>query len=130
MTNAIAPNEESRRRFLRGVFVAALAGFAIATSLPNLYYAAFPMYGTFGVVPEFGARVGYQVTPSIQAFVGYTFLYWNQVARAGNEVDLGVNPNLLPFSGAAATGAARPLPVLNSSGFWAQGIDFGFQLRF
>ena len=52
MTNAIALNEESRRRFLRGVFVAVLAGFAIATSLPNLYYAAFPLYGTFGIVPD------------------------------------------------------------------------------
>jgi hypothetical protein len=52
MTIPADPNQESRRRLLRGVFVAALAGFAIATSLPNLYYAAFPMYGTFGVVPD------------------------------------------------------------------------------
>jgi hypothetical protein len=82
------------------------------------------------VIPEFGARVGYQVSPQLRVFAGYTFLYWGGVVRAGNEVDLGVNPNLLPGSGTTPTGPRRPLPLLNGSSFWAQGIDLGLELRF
>ena len=82
------------------------------------------------VIPEFGARVGYQVTHHLQAFAGYTFLYWSDVVRAGNQVDLAVNPNLLPGSGTPATGAQRPLPLLTGSSFWAQGIELGLELRF
>jgi hypothetical protein len=82
------------------------------------------------VIPEFGARVGYQVTPHLQAFAGYTFLYWGEVVRAGNAVDLVVNPNLLPGSGTPATGPPRPLPLFTRTSFWAQGLDLGLELRF
>jgi hypothetical protein len=81
------------------------------------------------VIPEFGARLGYQVTPNLQIFTGYTLLYWSSVVRAGNEVDQVVNPNLLPGAG-AATGPQRPMPLLNGSAFWAQGIELGLELRF
>jgi hypothetical protein len=82
------------------------------------------------VIPEFAARVGYQVTPHLQVFAGYTLLYWGDVVRAGNEVDLAVNPTLLPGSPIPPTGARRPMPLLNGSSFWAQGIDLGLDLRF
>jgi hypothetical protein len=82
------------------------------------------------VIPEFGARLGYQVTPHLQAFAGYTFLYWGDVVRAGNEVDPVVNPNLLPGSGTPTIGPRRPMPLLTGSSFWAQGIDLGLEFRF
>jgi hypothetical protein len=82
------------------------------------------------VIPEFGGRVGYQVTPHLQVFAGYTFLYWGGVVRAGNEIDLAVNPTLLPGSGTPASGAQRPQPLLTGSSFWAQGVDLGLELRF
>ena len=82
------------------------------------------------VIPEFGARVGYQVTPRLQVFAGYTLLYWADVLRAGNEVDLVVNPTLLPGSPVPPTGAQRPMPLLNNTKFWAQGIDLGLQFNF
>ena len=82
------------------------------------------------VIPEFGARLGYQVTPHLQVFAGYTLLYWSEVVRAGNEVDLVVNPTLLPGSGLPATGPRRPTPLLTDSSFWAQGIDLGLEFRF
>jgi hypothetical protein len=80
------------------------------------------------VIPEFGVRLGYQVTPHLQAFAGYTLLYWGEAARAGNEVDLAVNPSLLP--GVTPTGPRRPMPLLSESAFWAQGIDLGLEFRF
>jgi len=82
------------------------------------------------VILEFGVRAGYQVTPSFRVFAGYTFLYWDQVLRAGTEVDQAVNPNLLPNAGTPVTGPRRPMPLLNNSSFWAQGVEVGLALRF
>ena len=82
------------------------------------------------VIPEFGVRAGYQVTCALRVFAGYSFLYWGDVLRAGNQVDPVVNPNLLPNSGTAGTGPRRPLPLLAGSSVWAQGIDLGLELRF
>jgi hypothetical protein len=81
------------------------------------------------VIPEFGARLAYQVTPHLQAFAGYTLRSWDRVVRAGNEVDLTVNPTLLPGSPVPVTGPQRPMPLLNGTSFWAQGIDLGLELR-
>ena len=75
-------------------------------------------------------QVGYQVTSHLRAYAGYTFLYWDQVVRAGQQVDLTVNPNLLPPVTAPVSGPLRPAPRLENSSFWAQGIDFGLELRF
>jgi hypothetical protein len=82
------------------------------------------------VIPEFDARIGYQLTDHLQVFVGYTFLYWSSVLRAGNQVDVLVNPTLLPGAGVPVVGPQRPAPLLGGTSFWAQGIDLGFTLRF
>jgi hypothetical protein len=80
-------------------------------------------------VPEVNARLGYQLTPHMRLYAGYTFLFWNQVLRAGDQIDLAVNPALLPppIPGAAP---ARPAFNFNGTGVWAQGIDLGLELRF
>jgi hypothetical protein len=82
----------------------------------------------FGVVPEVGVTLGYQFTDHIRAFAGYNFLYWSSVARAGNQVDTGVNTNLIapPIGG----GPARPAFSFNGSEFWAQGVTFGIEFRY
>jgi hypothetical protein len=82
------------------------------------------------VIPEFGLRAGYEISPGLRAFVGYTFLYWGDVARAGNQIDLGVNPALLPPVSRPVTGPARPAPQFEDSSFWAQGINLGLELRY
>ena len=75
----------------------------------------------FVVIPEFGVQLGYQFTERLRGFVGYDFLYWAQVARAGDQVNLNVNDQNLP----------PPLPhpanndptfSFNSTAFSAQGI--------
>ncbi len=38
----------------------------------------------FGVVPELSANVGYAITPQLRFLVGYTFIYFSQVVRAGD----------------------------------------------
>src|SRR5262249_23460524 len=53
----------------------------------------------FSVVPELTLNVGYQVTPGLRVFAGYTFLYWSNVVRPGQQVDTFVDPALVPQQG-------------------------------
>ena len=61
----------------------------------------------FMAIPQISGRLGYRLTPRLTAFVGYTFIYWGQVVRAGDQVNTTVNPNLIP---PATTG--RPCSAL------------------
>jgi hypothetical protein len=79
----------------------------------------------FTVVPEIGLNVGYQLTPHCRAFMGYNFLWWSSVARAGNQIDLGVNTNKIPPGRPGADTPNRPAFAFNGSDFWAQGLNVG-----
>src|SRR5262249_10830358 len=82
------------------------------------------------VIPQLGVQVGYQITCNLRAYVGYTFLYWSEVARAGNQIDLAVNPNPLPPVTPPVSGPLRPAPRFENTSFWAQGFDLGLEFRF
>jgi hypothetical protein len=82
----------------------------------------------FAVMPEATVSLGYNVTEDVRAYVGYTFLYLSNVSRAGNQIDPVVNSAQLPPP--QFTGAARPAFIRNDSDFWAQGINFGLEIRF
>jgi hypothetical protein len=82
----------------------------------------------FAVVPEVALKLGYQVTPQLRVHAGYDFLYWSNVVRPGNVIDTGINPAQIPPGAPAA--ASRPLPRLEGSDFWAQGIDLGAVFSF
>jgi hypothetical protein len=86
----------------------------------------------FAVVPEFGLNFGYALTRHIRLTFGYTFLYWSNVFRAGDQIDRGINPTeLSALAGQGAPiGPARPNFTMQSTDFWAQGLNFGLQLRF
>ncbi len=84
----------------------------------------------FGVVPEVGVNLGYQLTSHMKVFVGYNFLYLSSAVRPGGVIDQNLDaarvPNLLaPGSGAPQMGVPRPMPQLNTSGYFVQGISFG-----
>ena len=83
----------------------------------------------FSVVPEVGADIGFVVTPNVRVFTGYTFLYWTHVARPGDQVDLRINTTQPPL-GNALIGPAVPAFNLKESSFWAQGLNFGLDIRF
>ncbi len=86
----------------------------------------------FSVVPELGLNVGYQCTPCLRLFVGYTFIYWSNVARPGEQIDREINPSQLPrFNGSGGlAGAARPAFTFKDNDFWVQGINFGLEYRY
>lgn len=87
----------------------------------------------FAIVPELAANLGFQLTPRLRFIAGYTWLYWTQVARAGNLIPTSVNASLVPnaaASGITPTGDLRyPMFAWNTSPFWAQGVNVGFDYR-
>lgn len=84
---------------------------------------------SFSVLPEIAVNLGYAVAPGLRLFVGYTFLYWNNVARAGDQINLRVDARQLPTRTGPGTGT-DPQFILNRTDFWAQGINFGLQVRY
>lgn len=82
------------------------------------------------LVPEVAATVGYQVTPNLRLLAGYTFLWWTNIARVGDQIDLRVNPTFIPRPGLAPTGLPSPIFQLKQSDLWAQGLRVGFEFRY
>ncbi len=88
----------------------------------------------FSVIPELGMNVGYQLTSNIRVFAGYSFLYWSNVVRAGDQIDLTVNSSQLQrttSTTATLSGEARPGfgAAFRESGFWAHGGNLGLEFR-
>jgi hypothetical protein len=86
----------------------------------------------FALMTELGSKVGIQVTKGMRISVGYNFLYLNNVARPGNQVDTAVNPRLVPASAAFGTlsGPRAPNPTFDREAFWAHGVSFEVSLMY
>ena len=88
----------------------------------------------FAVVPELRVDLGYYLFEDVKLFVGYDFLYWTNVVRPGNQIDLFVNDTLNPASprfnqGGEAVGVKTPaVDFQGQSNFFAHGLHFGLQL--
>ena len=70
----------------------------------------------------------------MSVFVGYTFLYTNNVLRPGNQINRTINTSqdtaYTEDPAAKLQGPAQPTFKFNSSDFWAQGINVGLAFRF
>jgi hypothetical protein len=86
-------------------------------------------FDEFAIVPEIGATIGYQINPCWRMTVGYTFLYWSRVARAGDQISNELNPDLLPPESAPVTTNLRPEFRLAYTDFWVQGISLGLEAK-
>jgi Putative beta barrel porin-7 (BBP7) len=82
----------------------------------------------WSVVPDFELTVGCWLTRCCRVMVGYSFLYWPGVARAGEQIDFGVNPSQLPPG--TLVGPARPAFILHRSDLWAHGFSVGVEFRY
>ncbi|MCI0639457.1 MAG: BBP7 family outer membrane beta-barrel protein [Gemmataceae bacterium] len=89
---------------------------------------------SFSVVPELGLKVGYHLTKNIRVFAGYDLLYWTNVMRPGDQVDLNVNvtnvPNFCPPGTCPPSDLAVPAVPFRRSDFWATGFSAGLELRY
>jgi hypothetical protein len=81
----------------------------------------------FAVVPELGMTLGYKLNPCWRVTAGYSFIYWSRVARAGDQIDLDINPDLFPPEQQVVTTHLRPEFNMNYTDFWAQGFTLGLE---
>ena len=71
--------------------------------------------------------------------MGYSFIYWSQVHRAGEQIDANNTSGFLPATFSPVIpkglvvppGPGSPPQFLNASNdFWAQGVNFGLDYSF
>ena len=63
----------------------------------------------------------------LELTMGYSFIYWSDVARAGDQIDFAINPTQITGT---LTGPARPEFLFDTTGFMAQGLHFGLEYNF
>ena len=90
----------------------------------------------FTFSPEASAKMIWCVRENFSISVGYTFLYWNRVAMAGDQIDRqtldgtgSVNSSVI-FDGPFAGGGANPAFVFRDTDFFVHTIDIGGMLRY
>ncbi len=87
----------------------------------------------FSVVPEVGASIFVQLCDNFVGFVGYNFLFWNNVARPGYEIDRRVNLSQAPFGPTFSPTAQPPQPAVllhRSQDLILHGLNAGFAVQF
>ena len=84
------------------------------------------------IIPEVEARIGWQLTRHLKVYAGYSFLWINTVARAGEQIDPVINVTQFPIRSGDGplVGPARPAFSFERSDFWAQGLSVGVELRY
>ena len=89
-------------------------------------------HDVFSVIPEGQAHPELSDSAVAAHYVGYSFLYWSDVVRPGDQVVRTVNETQLPTSQniGPLVGPAQPAFPFRQTSFWAQGIDFGLSFRF
>jgi hypothetical protein len=80
-------------------------------------------------IPQGNLRFGYRLSDSVTATLGYSFLYINDVARPGEQIDYAVHPGSVGYPYTSG-GAVRPLPQIHGSDFWVQGVELGLAVRY
>ncbi len=82
----------------------------------------------FSGLSELGLKLTYVFDCHWRASLGYTFLYWCYVARAGDQIDTTLSAGEFP-PGQGSTSLHPEFPF-TTTGFWAQGLSFGVECRF
>jgi len=85
----------------------------------------------FAVMPEFNGSIGVNLTRSLTGYIGYNFLYINQVARPGSQINPVVNTASVPFS--PNYGTIRPNTtsgLFAQDDYWLMGVNFGMSFRY
>jgi hypothetical protein len=79
-------------------------------------------------ITEAGVTLRRQLPYGWSLNVGYSFLFWTDVVRAGSQIDRGVNTSQIPPG--TLVGDPRPAFRAVTDDFWAQGLNFGLDFRY
>lgn len=83
----------------------------------------------FAAVPEVGLNLAWEFNEHLRVSLGYTFLYWTDVARPGDQIDTTVNIGAVAAPAQFGT-SPRPGVPFHTTGFWAQGLTAGVQVSY
>jgi hypothetical protein len=101
-------------------------GILVTTANMGRYYQS-----AFAVAPEGHFDLGYQLTPFVTVRIGYSFIYLSNVARPGDQVTRVTSANRVPSDPAyGSAGPSLPAFQFHTTSYWAQGLNFGLDLRF
>jgi hypothetical protein len=83
-------------------------------------------------VPEVGVNAGVNLTRWCRLNAGYSFLFWGNVVRPGDQIDRTISPNLQPTDQGFGITASppRPLFAFHQSNFWVQYFNLGVELHY
>jgi hypothetical protein len=85
----------------------------------------------FTEIPEANIKFACAVTGHMKLSASVTALYWNKLARAGEqinrEIDITQIPNFPPGAAAAPTGLGRPQALFEQTGQWLLGLSVGLE---
>jgi hypothetical protein len=76
---------------------------------------------TFTFAPEMNFKIGFEVIEHCMLSVGYSFIYWDSVALADNQIDNIVDPFGL---------IGVPAYQIQDSGFWFQSLNLGLTVNY
>ncbi len=82
----------------------------------------------FSTVTEIGINLRRRIQCGVIGTIGYTFMYWSDVNRPGDIIDLTVNPTQIPPG--TLDGTARPAFAFDTTDFSAQGLNVGLEYSF
>lgn len=85
-------------------------------------------HNSFVAIPQVSLRIGYRATERLTFMAGYTLMYFSQLARAGDQIDTTINPNLIPPP--IGGGPNRPAFKFHPSDLLLQGITLGAEYSF
>jgi hypothetical protein len=80
----------------------------------------------FSVVPEIGLNLGVNINEHWRVFAGYSFLFWSNVVRPGEQVPLRINSNQLP---PPLANGGEPVFAFHTTDFWVHGVNIGVEYR-
>jgi len=103
-----------------------LSGPAAAGMLVGLGESGTVERDEFAFVPEMNLKLGYRFRNHVEFSVGYTFMYFDNVALAGDYVDTNIAGGQfqVPFED------NNRLFGFKDRGLWVQGIDLGVAVTF
>jgi hypothetical protein len=86
-------------------------------------------HNDFSVVPELNVNFAYWITDHVNVTLGYNFLFWNKIARPGDQIDRELDVTLIqnfPLgTGSVRTGLVHPARLNRETSFFAQGFNVG-----
>ena len=82
---------------------------------------------SFSAVTEIGLSMKRRFQCGVEATFRYTLVYWGDVTRAGDQIDLDVDPRQIPPSPQSGT---HPALLMDTTDFWAQGLHIGLEYDF